>query len=122
MDQTSFNEDQAVIQPPPEPEKPEVVVEEIKPKKPKKGLIILVVMLVALGVLLVLGMLVQQVVVNEMNSNQDNQLPQVVIPANPTPTPSEFGQKLIEIETQINQADPSIIDLDPPPLNYQIRL
>ena len=125
MDQTKFSDTQELIQPPPKPEKLDTdpSLEPVKPAKKKIQPIYLAVAgLLLLVSVLVIGATFQKVVMEEMANNQTTQPPEVVIPRNPDQPQSEFGIKLQEIEDQINESDPSEIDLDPPPLNYEIRL
>ena len=48
--------------------------------------------------------------------------PPVSLPSNPDREQTEFGKKLEQIEEQIDKTDPKELDLDPPILDYNIRL
>lgn len=128
MDQSNFNLEQQLAQNTKEPEKAQVeespvqVPEEkvVKPKL-KPQYLILIGSLVFLFVLLVVLIVMSLVTVNQNPTVRPGPTP-ITLPKGPDKPQSEFELKLESIEQELNQADPSVIDLDPPPLNYQIVL
>lgn len=127
MDQTNFDQNQQVFQAPPEElqkqankEAAEKLPEQKKKLDPKiiilgiAGFVFLVSIIIVL--LARAGLLGNGTVVVTPTP------PPVTIATPPPRAQTEFGKRLENIETQINQLDPADLDLDPPPLNYQIRL
>lgn len=121
MDQTGFIQNQENLQKPPE-EMPLPLEEQpvVDPGKQKKKLLIFAGLGGVLVLLLVLSY-TAKVVTNKLSEPTPTP-PPVVLPTNAPRAQTEFGKQLESVEEQINQADPSEIELDPPPLNYKIRL
>lgn len=126
MDQTQFNQNQEIMQPPPKPKEEPQTEAEVVAQPPKKKIKPLYLALAGLGVFILLLVLVGLGMSQSENSGQmadiPGETPGTTIPERPERPATEFGQRLNQIEQQIIESDPSQVDLDPPPLNYNIRL
>jgi len=117
MDQTKFNYQQESLQPPPE----EFLTENEQPQTKKHSpsikfilLVLLVLSLTLAGVLLILS---QSPNFNPSPSPTPTPLP------SPTLTPNrQFTQELEAIKSLIEPADPTLVPLNPPPLDYKLSL
>ncbi len=132
MNQTEFTDNQEILQPPPteapssplttEPvlEVPPLPPSKSKPKSRKKLLLLtLIIFLVFLLLLILLTFLKPR----QSTSPQTTQSPFPSISTNPlTASQSAYTNLLFQIKTQIDQSDPTIIDFNPPPINYQLEL
>lgn len=128
MDQSAFNQSQFDIQAPPEEiEGQQRRLEQAADPEfqKKKRTRILIGVGVSLGVVSIIGV---GLTVRHVTDPENQPVyteptpPAVVLPTNAPRGNPEFQQRLIEIEEQIDTADPAEIDLDPPPLNYRIKL
>lgn len=137
MDQTKFNQEQEVLQPPPKKEaetnlvNPDGIVNQAEPglgatSTTKPNRIKLYSLLAGLGVgSLVIVIFVVYFLFSDSNTAEDI-LPKVNQPrpnqTEESEVANEFQQELNQVRQQIDQADPVDVPLEPAQLDYNISL
>lgn len=117
MEQTQFQEKQAALQAPPPPElTPEQEQQLLRKKKQQKKLF-----LIGLGTIGTLMFLTIILSVFRPQST-DQSLPTIDFPDASQSNPSSFTQRFQELKNQLDQYDPTDIELAPPPVNYNLQL